>query len=392
MTNKMDFLKGMIQELKDKNLFTELPVLGTEQKNRVILNGKEVIIMCTNNYLGFANHSRLREAAKKALDTWGFGAGAVRQIAGTMEIHIQLEEMLAEYKHTEAALVFVAGIAANRGTIQAIMGEEDAIISDELNHGSIIDGVRLTKSKRFVYPHLDMEGLKKVLVEAKEARRRLIVTDGVFSMDGEIAPLDRIVELAEEYDAMVMVDDAHGDGVLGKDGRGIIDHFGLEGRVDIDMGTLSKAFGSLGGYIAGRKDLRDYLINTARSFIFTTAHPPSVAAATMEAIRMIQDEPEHLQRLWRNTRYFKKAMTDLGFDIGHSQTPITPVMAGQSKEAVELSRQLFEEGLFAKPIVFPLVAKDKSRVRINVTAQHTQEDLDEAIAIFEKVGKRMNLI
>ncbi|CAG0991678.1 MAG: glycine C-acetyltransferase [Candidatus Methanoperedens sp.] len=392
MTNKMDFLKGMIQELKDKNLFTELPVLGTEQKNRVVLNGKEVIIMCTNNYLGFANHSRLREAAKKAIDTWGFGAGAVRQIAGTMEIHVQLEEMLAEYKHTEAALVFVAGIAANRGTIQAIMGEEDAIISDELNHGSIIDGVRLTKSKRFVYPHLDMEGLKKVLVEAKEARRRLVVTDGVFSMDGEIAPLDRIVELAEEYDAMVMVDDAHGDGVLGKDGRGIIDHFGLEGRVDIDMGTLSKAFGSLGGYIAGRKDLRDYLINTARSFIFTTAHPPSVAAATMESIRMIQDEPEHLQRLWRNTRYFKKAMTDLGFDIGHSQTPITPVMARQSKEAVELSRQLFEEGLFAKPIVFPLVARDKSRVRINVTAQHTQEDLDEAIAIFEIAGKRMNLI
>jgi len=392
MTNKMDFLKGMIQELKDKNLFTELPVLGTEQKNRVVLNGKEVIIMCTNNYLGFANHKRLREAAKKAIDTWGFGAGAVRQIAGTMEIHIQLEEMLAEYKHTEAALVFVAGIAANRGTIQALMGEEDAIISDELNHGSIIDGVRLTKSKRFVYPHLDMEGLKKVLVEAKNARRRLIVTDGVFSMDGDIAPLDRIVELAEEYDAMVMVDDAHGDGVLGKDGRGIVDHFSLEGRVDIDMGTLSKAFGSLGGYIAGRKDLRDYLINTARSFIFTTAHPPSVAAATMEAIRMIQDEPEHLQQLWGNTRYFKKAMIDLGFDIGYSQTPITPVMAGESKEAMELSRQLFEEGLFAKPIVFPLVAKDKARVRINVTAQHTREDLDEAIAIFEKVGKRMKLI
>ena len=388
----MDFLKGMIQELKDKNLFTELPVLGTEQKNRVVLNGKEVIIMCTNNYLGFANHKRLREAAKKAIDTWGFGAGAVRQIAGTMEIHIQLEEMLAEYKHTQAALVFVAGIAANRGTIQALMGEEDAIISDELNHGSIIDGVRLTKSKRFVYPHLDMEGLKKVLVEAKNARRRLIVTDGVFSMDGDIAPLDRIVELAEEYDAMVMVDDAHGDGVLGKDGRGIVDHFGLEGRVDIDMGTLSKAFGSLGGYIAGRKDLRDYLINVARSFIFTTAHPPSVAAASMEAIRMIQDEPEHLQQLWENTRYFKKAMIDLGFDIGYSQTPITPVMAGESKEAMELSRQLFEEGLFAKPIVFPLVAKDKARVRINVTAQHTREDLDEAVAIFEKVGKRMKLI
>ncbi len=392
MTRRMDFLKGLIQDMKDKNLYSELPVLGTEQKNRVVLNGKEVIIMCTNNYLGFANHPRLREAAKNAIDRWGFGAGAVRQIAGTMEIHIRLEEMLAEYKHTESSLVFVAGIAANRGTIQAIMGEEDAIISDELNHGSIIDGVRLTKSKRMVYPHLDMAGLKKALAETKDARRRLIVTDGVFSMDGDIAPLERIVELAEEFDAMVMVDDAHGDGVLGKDGRGIVDHFGLEGRVDIDMGTLSKAFGCLGGYIAGRQELREYLINTARSFIFTTAHPPAVAAATMEAIRMIQDEPQHLRQLRENTGYFKKAMNDMGFDIGHSQTPITPVMAGESKSAMELSRQLFEEGLFAKPIVFPLVAKDKARVRINVTAQHTGEDLNEALAIFEKVGKRMKLI
>jgi glycine C-acetyltransferase len=392
MTNRMDFLKSMIQDLKDRNLYSELPVLGTEQKNRVVLNGKDVIIMCTNNYLGFANHPRLRTAAKKAIDRWGFGTGAVRQIAGTMAIHIQLEEMLAEYKHTESSLVFVAGIAANRGTIQALMGEEDAIISDELNHGSIIDGVRLTKSKRFVYPHLDMTGLKKALAETKDARRRLIVTDGVFSMDGDIAPLDQIVELAEEYDAMVMVDDAHGDGVLGKDGRGIIDHFGLEERVDIDMGTLSKSFGCLGGYIAGRKELRDYLINTARSFIYTTAHPPSVPAAAMEAIRMIQDEPQHLRQLWENTRYFKKGMSDLGFDIGYSQTPITPVMAGESRAAVELSRQLFEEGLFAKPIVFPLVAKDKARVRINVTAQHTMEDLDEALAIFERVGKRMKLI
>ncbi len=392
MNNRMDFLKGMIQDLKDRNLYSELPVLGTEQKNRVVLNGKEVIIMCTNNYLGFANHPRLRDAAKKAIDRWGFGTGAVRQIAGTMEIHIQLEEMLAEYKRTESSLVFVAGIAANRGTIQALMGEEDAIISDELNHGSIIDGVRLTKSKRFVYPHLDMAGLKKALAESKDARRRLIVTDGVFSMDGDIAPLDRIVELAEEYDAMVMVDDAHGDGVLGKDGRGIVDHFGLEGRVDIDMGTLSKAFGCLGGYIAGREELRDYLINTARSFIYTTAHPPSIPAAAMEAFRMIQDEPQHLRQLWDNTRYFKKGMRDLGFDIGHSQTPITPVMAGESRLAMELSRGLFEEGLFAKPIVFPLVAKDKARVRINVTAQHTKEDLDEALAIFERVAGRMKLI
>lgn len=392
MSIRMDFLKGMIQDLKDRDLYSELPVLGTEQKNRVVINGKNVIIMCTNNYLGFANHPRLREAAKKAIDDWGFGTGAVRQIAGTMEIHIQLEKLLAEYKHTESSLVFVAGIAANRGTIQALMGEEDAIISDELNHGSIIDGIRLTKSKRSVYPHLDMDGLKRALMETKETRRRLIVTDGVFSMDGDIAPLDRIVELAEEHDAMVMVDDAHGDGVLGKEGRGIVDYFGLDGKVDIDMGTLSKAFGCLGGYIAGRKELKDYLVNTARSFIYTTAHPPSVAAAAMEAIRMIQDEPQHLHKLWENTRYFKKVMSELGFDIGRSLTPITPVIAGESKNAMELSRQLFQEGLFAKPIVFPLVASDKARVRINVTAQHTGEDLDEALSIFEKVGKRMKLI
>lgn len=392
MGGRMDFLKDLINNLKEQNLYGELPVLSTEQKNRVVLNGRDVLMMCSNNYLGFANHQRLRAAAKLAIDKWGFGTGAVRQIAGTMEIHNQLEKMLAEYKHTESSLVFVAGIAANRGTIQSLMGEEDAIISDELNHGSIIDGVRLTKSARKIYPHLDMNGLEKALKETKDARRRLIVTDGVFSMDGDIAPLDRIVELAEEYDAMVMVDDAHGDGVLGKDGRGIINHFGLEGRVDIDMGTLSKAFGCLGGYIAGRKELRDYLINTARSFIFTTAHPPSVCAATMEAIKMIQDEPQHLRQLWENTRYFKKGMSDLGFDIGHSLTPITPVMAGNSMTAVELSRQLFEEGLFAKPIVFPLVARDRARVRINLTAQHTKDDLDEALRIFERVGKRMKLV
>lgn len=392
MTRRLHFLKDMIQDLKDRNLYNELPVLGTEQKNRVILNGKEVIMMCSNNYLGFANHPRLRKAAKEAIDKWGFGTGAVRQIAGTMELHMQLERELAEYKNTESSLVFVAGIAANRGTIQALMGEEDAIISDELNHGSIIDGVRLTKSSKSIYPHLDMDGLEKALKETKKARRRLIITDGVFSMDGDIAPLDRIVELAEEYDAMVMVDDAHGDGVLGKDGRGIIDHFGLEGRVDIDMGTLSKAFGCLGGYIAGDKELKDYLINTSRSFIFTTAHPPAVAAATMEALRVIQDEPQHLKKLWDNTRYFKKAMSELGFDIGHSQTPITPVMAGESGTAMKLSKELFNEGLFAKPIVFPLVARDKARVRINMTAQHTTEDINEALEIFERVGKKMKLI
>ncbi len=388
----LNFLKEEIEALKKQNLFTTLPVLESEQRNRVIMNGKEVIILCTNNYLGFANHPRLREAAKKAIDKWGFGCGAVRQIAGTMKIHMELEDMLAEYKKEEAALVFVAGIAANRGTIHALMGEGDVIISDELNHGSIIDGVRLTKADKKIYPHLDMKGLEQSLKESENARKRMVVTDGVFSMDGDIAPLPEIVELSEKYDAVVMVDDAHGDGVLGKDGRGIIDHFNLHGRVDIDMGTLSKAFGCLGGYIAGRKELKEYLINRARSFIFTTALPPAVVAATMEAIKVIQEEPQHLRNLWNNSKYFKENMADLGFDIGRSQTPITPVMLGESRNAVRMSEELLREGVFAKPIVYPLVAKDRARIRVNVTAQHTKQDLDEAIEKFGKVGKKLNII
>jgi glycine C-acetyltransferase len=266
------------------------------------------------------------------------------------------------------------------------MGEGDAIISDELNHGSIIDGVRLTKTDRKIYPHLDMKGLDNALKETKSARRRLVVTDGVFSMDGDIAPLDQIVELAEKHDAIVMVDDAHGDGVLGKDGRGIVDHFNLHGRVDIDMGTLSKAFACLGGYIAGRQELRDYLINRARSFIFTTAHPPCVTAAIMESLKIVQDEPQHLKKLWDNTKHFKEGLRDLGFNIGRSQTPITPVIVGESSKAVELSKKLFENG------VFPLVSKDTARVRNIVTAQHTKEDLDFALKTYEKVGKEMKLI
>ncbi len=378
--------------MKEQSLFNELPVLESEQKNRVVMKGKEVVILCTNNYLGFANNPRMRKAAIAAIDKWGFGAGAVRQIAGTMKIHIDLEEQLAKYKHTDASLVFISGIAANRGTIQATMGEGDVIISDELNHGSIIDGVRLTKADKKIYPHLNMDGLKKALEESKGAKKTMIVTDGVFSMDGDIAPLDQITELAEQYGAFVMVDDAHGDGVLGKDGRGIVDHFKLGKRVDIDMGTFSKAFGSIGGYIAGSQELRDYLINRARSFIFTTGLPPAVTAANMEALKMVQDEPQHLKNLWKNAKYFKQKLVNLGFDTGHSQTPITPVIVGESKNAVALSNELFKEGVFVKPIVFPLVAKDKARVRTIVTAQHTKEDLDEAADAFEKVGKRLKLI
>jgi len=392
MAKLSEFLKKEISSLKEQNIFTTLPVFSSQQANRVVLNGKDVLTLSTNNYLGFANHPRLAAAAKKAIEKWGFGTGAVRQIAGTMDIHMEFEKQLAGYKHTEASLLFVAGIAANRGTIQSLMRPEDAIISDELNHGSIIDGVRLTKSERKIYPHMDMAGLEKALKETQGASKRLIVTDGVFSMDGDVAPLDQIVELAEKYDAMVMVDDAHGDGVLGKDGRGIVDHFGLHNRVDIDMGTLSKAFGCLGGYIAGSQDLKDYLVTAARSFIFTTAHPPAVVAACSEAIKMVQDEPEHFKRLWDNSKYFKEKLKGLGFNTGRSQTPITPVIVGQPSNAVKLSQRLLEEGIFVKPIVFPLVAKDVSRVRNIVTAQHTREDLDFALEIFEKVGKEMKLI
>jgi glycine C-acetyltransferase len=392
MVNHLQYLKDEIDNLKKQNLFTPLPILGDEQKARTIINGKEVINLSANNYLGFANHPRIRKAAKEAIDKWGFGVGAVRQICGTMPIHLEFEEQLAKYKHTESSLVFVAGIAANRGTIQAIMGEEDVIISDELNHGSIIDGVRLVKCERKIYPHRDMKGLEQALKESQNFKRRLVVTDGVFSMDGDIAPLDEIAELAEKYDAITMVDDAHGDGVLGKDGRGIIDHFNIHGKIDIDMGTLSKAFACLGGYIAGRQELKDYLIQRARSFIFTTAHPPAVVAACMEAIKMVQDEPQHVKNLWKNTKYFKEKIQALGFNTGRSQTPITPIIVGESKNAIRLSEETFKEGLFAKPIVYPLVSKDTSRVRTIVTAIHTKEDLDEAVDIFEKVGKRLNLI
>jgi glycine C-acetyltransferase len=392
MVNHLQYLKDEIDNLKKQNLFTPLPILGDEQKAKTIVNGKEVINLSSNNYLGFANNPRIRKAAKEAIDKWGFGTGAVRQICGTMTIHLEFEEQLAKYKHTESSLVFVAGIAANRGTIQAIMGEEDVIISDELNHGSIIDGVRLVKCERKIYPHLDMKGLEQVLKESQNFRRRLVVTDGVFSMDGDIAPLDQIAELAEKYDAITMVDDAHGDGVLGKDGRGIVDYFNLHGRIDIDMGTLSKAFACLGGYIAGRQELKDYLIQRARSFIFTTAHPPAVVAACMEAIKMVQDEPQHVKNLWKNTKYFKEKIQALGFNTGRSQTPITPIIVGESKNAIRLSEEAFKEGVFVKPIIYPLVSKDTSRVRTIVTAIHTKEDLDEAVDIFERVGKRLDLI
>jgi len=392
VVDHLSFLKGEVEKLKSQNLLTTLTVLQSKQSNRITINGKEVINFSSNNYLGLANHPRLVKAAHEAIDKWGYGTASVRGICGNMKIHEELEEMLAKFKHTEASLVFVSGIAANRGTIQSIMGEGDVIFSDELNHGSIIDGVRLTKCEKRIYPHLNCDELRKALQDSKNFRRRLVVTDGVFSMDGDIAPLKEIAELAEEFDAIVMVDDAHGDGVMGKEGRGTINHLGVEGKIDIDMGTFSKAFGSLGGYIAGTKSLRDYLITTARSFIFTSSHPPAIVAANMEAIKIVQDEPRRLKTLWNNTKYFKKELQSLGFNTGVSQTPITPVIVGGSDIAQELGKKLLENGVFGKPIVFPLVPKDKARVRTIVTAIHTKDDLNQTLASFEKVGKEMKII
>lgn len=391
--NQLDaYLKKELDRLRKENLLASMTIFESAQGSRVQLNGKEILSLASNNYLGFANHPRLREAAKKAIDQWGFGAGAVRQIAGTMKIHTDFEKQLAEYKHTPASLIFANGIDANRGAIQALMQEGDVIISDELNHGSIIDGARLTKAERKIYPHLNMQGLEKILQESSGFGKRLIVTDGVFSMDGDIAPLPEIVELAQKYGAIVMVDDAHGDGVLGKDGRGIVDHFGLYGKVDIDMGTMSKAFGCMGGYVAGSQEMKEYLVTSARSFIFTTAHPPAIIAACSEAIRMVQDEPVHMARLWEGSKKIKFGLQALGFNIGRSQTPITPVIVGESSIAVQFSKELLKEGIFVKPILYPLVAKDQARLRTIVTAQHTPADIDFCLDTFKKVGKRLKII
>jgi len=378
--------------MKDNNLYGTLPVMEGPQGPRVIMGGKEVISLSSNSYLNLTNHPRMKKAAQEMIEKYGVGTGAVRQIAGTITIHNEVEEKLAKYKGTESALIFVAGIAANRGTIQALMEKDDVIISDELNHGSIIDGVRLTKSEKKIFPHSDMDGLKAALEDSRGANKILIVTDGVFSMDGDLAKLPEIVELAEEYSAITMVDDAHGDGVLGKNGSGIVDHFNLHGRVDIDMGTLSKAFGCLGGYIAGVPELRDYMTNRARSFIFTTSLPPAVIGAISAVLDIVQEEPQHLKSLWDNGDYLKKELSALGFDTGHSETPITPVIVGTGKNANELAAEMMKEGIFVKPIVYPLVAKDKARVRVMVNAGHTREDLDYCIEKFGEIGRKLKIL
>lgn len=397
MRNPTAFLRQEYEDLVKNELDWKLRILQGPSTPWCKVDGKKVLMFCSNNYLGLSNHPKLKEAAIKAVQTHGAGSGSVRPIAGTMDIHIELEKRLAKFKHADASLVYQTGFAANAGLIPQLVGKEDLIISDELNHGSIIDGVRLSHAERAVYKHSDVADLQRVLEETEKQsppyRRILIITDGVFSMDGDIAPLDGVAKAAAEHGAMVYVDDAHGEGVLGEGGRGIVSHFKLgRDRVQVEMGTFSKAFGVVGGHVSGSRDLTSFAYNKSRTWLLSGSHPPAVAAACIAAIDVLENEPQHVRTLWDNTRYFKKAMKDLGFNIGKSETPITPVMVGESSVAKKLSTRLFEEGLFALPIVYPMVARDKARIRTIMNAALTKQDLDFAIGAFEKIGKELHMI
>ena len=394
-TDRLSFLEQELKNLEEQGFVWKPRTLQSEQRARAIFDGKEVVNLSSNNYLGLTNHPKMREAAKRAIDQFGAGAGAVRPIAGTMTLHRQLEEKLARFKGVEAVLVFQSGFAANLGTIQALVGKGDAIYSEELNHGSIIDGCRLSGAEIIKWPHRNVDALRQLCKESRQKyRRALLVTDAVFSMDGDIAPMRELADVAEEFDLIFMVDDAHASGVLGRSGRGSVDHFGLHGRVDVQMGTLSKALGAMGGYIAGSKTLIEFLIQKARPWLLSTAHPPAVVAAAIAAVEILESsEGEQLvKKLWENANYFKKGLQKLGFNTGASETPITPVIVGSSHNARKLAQRLFEEGVFAQEIVFPMVARDKARVRTIVTAMHSKEDLDFALNAFKKVGKELGLI
>lgn len=391
------FLGEEYRALVQSDLDWKLRTLDGPSSPWCRIDGKKVLMLCSNNYLGLTTHPALKKAAIDAVNTHGVGSGSVRAIAGNMDLHTMLEERLATFKLAEASLVYQTGFAVNSGLIPQLVGENDVVISDELNHGSIIDGVRLSKADRAVYKHTDVADLARVLGEAEKHspkyRRILVITDGVFSMDGDIAPLDEIAKLSEEHGALVYVDDAHGEGVLGEGGRGIVSHFHLDRkRVQIEMGTFSKAFGVVGGHVSGSRELRDFAYNKSRTWLLSGSHPPAVAAACIAAIDVLEKEPALVQTLWSHTRHFKKRMTELGFDIGRSETPITPVMVGEAEVAKKLSARLYEEGVFALPIVFPMVAKGKARIRTIMNAALTQEDLEFAIAAFEKIGKELSIV
>jgi glycine C-acetyltransferase len=392
-TDKLAFIDEELAALKEDGLLINIRTIESPQGASLVVNGKQVLNFCSNNYLGLANHPKLREAAKAAIDTYGVGPGAVRTIAGTMSLHDRLEARLATFKGVEAAIAVQSGFNANQAVIPALMGKDDLIISDELNHASIIDGVRLTKADRAIFKHRDADDLRRVLKEAEgKYDKILVVTDGVFSMDGDVAPLDKITDAAEEAGAITMVDDAHGEGVLGRGGRGIVDQFGLHGRFDIEVGTMSKAFGVMGGYVAGEKKLVDYLRQKARPFLFSSAMTVPDTAACIAAVDLMEESTELVDRLWANTEVFKKGMVELGFDTGESETPIVPVMLGEAQLAQDFSRRLFEAGVFAMAIGFPTVPKGKARIRVMISASHSADDLEQGIAAFEEVGQALGVI
>jgi glycine C-acetyltransferase len=391
-TDPLAYLGQELDSLRQQNLFRRLRILEDEQKAHTTFDHRSVVNLSSNNYLGLTTHPRLRARALEAVERLGVGSGSVRTIAGTMAIHMELERKLAEFKKVEAVVVFQSGFTANAGTVSAILTKDDVVISDELNHASIIDGCRLSRAAIKVFPHKDVEAARKIARELPADQRKLLITDGVFSMDGDLGPLPALCDVAEETGCIMMVDDAHASGVFGANGRGTIDHFGVHGRVDIQVGTLSKAIGALGGYVAGNRNLIDFLSHRARPFLFSTSHPPAVAAACIAALEVLTEEPEIMERLWENTRFFKAGLETLGFDTGISESPITPVITGDGAKAMTLSDRLFEEGVFAQGITFPTVARDKARVRTIVTATHTRDDLQYALDAFGKVGRELGLI
>jgi glycine C-acetyltransferase len=391
--SKLDWLTQEIDGLKEQGLYNRIRTIGSAQGARIIVDGKDVLNFCSNNYLGLANHPKLVEAAKESTKKYGVGPAAVRSIAGTTDLHVQLEQRLAKFKGAEDVITFQSGFTANLGTISALVGKEDVIFSDRLNHASIIDGCRLSGAKIVAYEHNDPTALEDAIKEhASNFRRALIITDGVFSMDGDIAPLPALVEVAKKYDILFMVDDAHGEGVLGKGGRGIVDHFGLHGKVDIEVGTMSKAFGVVGGIVAGDRVIIEWLRQRGRPFLFSSAVTAPDAAACLAAVELLEESTELVDKLWDNAKYFKAEMKKLGFDTGVSETPITPVMLGEAPLAQQFSRELFEEGVFAMAIGFPTVAKGKARIRVMISASHDRDDLGQGLEAFAKVGKKLGVI
>jgi glycine C-acetyltransferase len=391
-SDPLGYLTTELEALKQQGLYRTLRVLEGEQKAQTTFDHRQVVNLSSNNYLGLTTHPLLRERALEATRRLGVGSGSVRSIAGTMDIHMELERRLALFKHTEAVVVFQSGFAANAGTVAAVLSKDDVVISDELNHASIIDGCRLSRAAIKVFPHKDAAAARRIVAELPAAQRKLLITDGVFSMDGDLGALPALCDIAEEFGCIMMVDDAHASGVFGRNGRGTIDHFGMHGRVDIQVGTLSKAIGALGGYVAGSRALVEFLYHRARPFLFSTSHPPAVAAACIAALDVLEQEPQIIERLWENTRFFKSGLQTLGFNTGLSESPITPVIVGDGALAMKLSDRLFQEGVFAQGIAFPTVARDKARVRTIVTATHTRDELQFALDVFAKVGRELSIL